>query len=75
MPRVSRKENRPVSQRQRASLAKMTCGFGKGEPAVYPEIPNTPCKGRGERLERRADARAAAGDPVSFVLGWLDIAV
>ena len=53
MPRVSRKESRPVSQRQRASLAKITCGFGKEEPAVYPQIQNTSCGEGKERLRER----------------------
>ena len=57
MPRVSRKESRTLSQRQRASLAKMTCGFGKGESAVYPQNRKSPCGGRGARLARHADAR------------------
>ena len=35
----------------------MTCVFGKGEPAVYPQIRSSPCEGLGERLARHADAR------------------
>ena len=51
----SRKESRPVSQRQRASLAKMTCGFGKGEAAVYSQNRKSPCEEGKERLRNKVE--------------------
>ena len=55
MPRVSRKESRPVSQRQRASLAKITCEFGKGEAAVYSQNRKSPCGEENERLRNKVE--------------------
>ena len=77
----SRKDAARLSQREPSCLAKITCVSRKDDLWIWQRgtcclSPNSkhPLQGS-RRALARAEDRAAAGDPVPFVLGWRDIAV